>query len=69
MRKAVPCKQCGTARLHNEKAEYILGKMPDCLRRPGGVLTWKCFCGKVGKMVKAEWIALPDLDKEIDAKI
>ena len=63
MRKAIPCSRCGVAKLHNATADYIIeGSVPLKLKT-GGVLTWKCFCGKVGRMERQEWNSLPDLDK------
>lgn len=69
MLKPIPCKKCGTARLHNREALYLVGRVPLLLKYPGRVLTTKCFCGTVNKLTRAEFDLLPNLDaKGTDAK-
>lgn len=67
MRKAIPCKQCGIVQLPVQ-GDYIIGSIPHSLTIRGGVLTSRCKCGRISKLTRSDWNALPDLDKEIDAK-
>lgn len=62
MLRPVPCKRCGVAKLHNKEADYVMGKIPLALKRPGGVWTTKCFCGNVIKLTRSEFMAIKDID-------
>lgn len=66
MRKAIPCEKCGIAQLPVQ-GDYIVGSVPAKLTINGGIFTWKCLCGKLGKMNRSQWNAIPE-EKEIDAK-
>jgi hypothetical protein len=64
MRKALPCKNCGTAKL-SKGEDYIVGGVPSSLQKKGGLLTYRCFHCKVTidpPLTRPAFNALPDLD-------